>query len=376
MALAPLPHGGRIVQKSSGAYAMALTNASTWGVVVTASDATAAVFPANKAVLVDDLDVALAAAGEDGTLRNVLTSLRTFGKSIGVVVRVVEGADAGATDDNVVAGVATLRLAEQSLGVRPRVIGAPGLDTVEVRSALGLAAVALNGRAYCKSIGDTPAEVYADRQTLGLREVTLLDRDVAIGDTAHFAAAHAIGLRCWLNGTAESYSKTISNVVLPGVTGIVNPRAWDMNSADTEMGLINGADVTGLIMRNGVRFWGNRTCSDDPNFAFESMVLTDQALNDSILEGVFPFIDKPLTPQLAATAVESINLLFDREVRSGRVPGARAYLAEGNTPAELKAGKLRIGKRWMGYAPAEDVIVESWMDDSFLVDFAQLAAAA
>lgn len=63
-------------------------------------------------------------------------------------------------------------------------------------------------------------------------------------------------------------------------------------------------------------------------------------------------------------------------MRSGRVPGARAYLAEGNTPAELKAGKLRIGKRWMGYAPAEDVIVESWMDDSFLVDFAQLAAAA
>lgn len=373
MALAPRPHGARIEQKSSGSVALALTNASIWGIVAVAGDADVAAFPLNTAVLVDDLDAAIADAGENGTLSNVLTSLRTFGKSIGVVVRVAEGEDDADTDDNVVAGIAKLRLAPQTIGVKPRVIGAPGLDTVEVRAALGLAAVALNGRTYCKSIGGTPAEVYADRQTVSGREISLIDGDLKIGDTVHYATAHAIGLRCWLNGTAQGYSKTISNVPLPGVTGIVNPRGWDMNSADTEMGLINGADVTGLILFEGIRFWGNRTCSATPDYAFESAVLTDQALNDSIIVGVFPWIDQPLTPQLAATVIESINLLFDREKRADRIPGARAYLAEGNTPAELKLGKLRIGKKWMFYAPAEDIVVESWMDDSFLVDFRELA---
>jgi phage tail sheath protein FI len=375
MALAPRPHGARIEQKSSGSVALALTNASIWGVVAVAADADAAVFPLNTAVLVDDLDGALADAGENGTLRNVLTSLRTFGKSIGVVVRVAEGEDDADTSVNVVAGIAKLRLAQQSLGVRPRVIGAPGLDDVPVRSALGLSAVTLNGRTFCRSIGATPAEVYADRQTVSGREISLIDDNVTIGNVVHYGTAHAIGLRCYLNKTAQGYSKTISNLPLPGVTGIENPRTWDLNSTDTEMGLINGADVTGLIQRDGIRFWGNRTCSATPDYAFESAVLTDQALNDSIIEGVFPWIDQPLTPQLAATVIESINLLFDREKRAGRIPGARAYLAEGNTPAELKAGRLRIGKRWMFYAPAEDVIVESWMDDTFLVDFAELVAA-
>lgn len=376
MALAPLPHGARIVQKATGSVALRPTDASIWGVVVVAADADSATFPANTAVLVDDLDAALADAGANGTLSNVLTSLRTFGKSVGVVVRVLEGGDEAEIADNVVAGVGRLRQAQQTLGVRPRVIGAPGLDDAAVRAALGLAAVALNGRTYCKSLGQSPAEIHADRQSVSGREISLIDGDLRIGDATHYATAHAIGLRCLLNRTAQGYSRTLSNVPLPGVTGIVNPRAWDLNSAETEMGLINGADVTGLIQRDGIRFWGNRTCSPTPDYAFESAVLTDQALNDAIVEGVFPWIDQPLTPQLAATVIESINLLFDREKRAGRIPGARAYLAEGNTPAELKLGKLRIGKRWMYYAPAEDLIIESWMDDAFLVDFAELAGLA
>lgn len=65
--------------------------------------------------------------------------------------------------------------------------------------------------------------------------------------------------------------------------------------------------MTTLIRRDGFRFWGSRTCSDDPLFAFESYTRTAQVLADTMAEGQMWAIDKPLTPSLARDIVETIS---------------------------------------------------------------------
>ncbi|PZU74153.1 MAG: phage tail protein [Brevundimonas sp.] len=384
MALTPRPHGVRIVEAAAGVLTLTVAATSIWGVVIQSSDAKAATFPLNEPVLVSDLPAAIDDAGVAGTGEITLRAIADFGRSIGVVVRVGEGVGETAADKladrnaKVIAGLQQLQYAEQLLGVKPRIVAAPGLDTQAVAVALGQTAVALNGFAYAASIGATPAEIKTYRDGFGVRELMLIDRDWkalngAGAEVISYAAGRAVGLRAWLDREV-GYHKTISNVAVPGVVGIDQPRAWDFQNAQTEMGLINGADVTGLIRRNGYRYWGNRTCASDPRFAYESAVRTNQVLRDTIADGVFPYIDQPLTAQLAADIIESINAMFRREKLAGRIVGAVAFLAPGNTADQLAAGKLKIGYRFTACAPLEDLEAASEITDEFYADTFNLAA--
>ena len=385
MALTPRRHGVSVTETPLGAVALAVAATSVWGVVAIAADADADLFPIGQAVLVTDVETVAADAGAEGTLGRTLRAIANYGRSIGLVVRVAEGAGeteaeiAADQDAKVIAGLEALRLGEQVTGVRPRILAAPGLDTEPVATALAVLAPKLNAFAYAAALGDTVQEVTTYRGGFGARELMLIDGDFTAFDATasagvvSFATAHAVGLRAQLDREV-GYHKTISNVVLAGVTGIEDPRSWDLQSADTDMGLINGADITGLVQRTGYRFWGNRTCSAEPRFAFESAVRTNQVLRDTIVEGLFPYIDQPIRNSLATDIIESINALFRREIASGRIIGAVAFLAEGNTADQLAAGKLKIGYRFTACAPLEDLGVSVEITDEFYADTFALAA--
>lgn len=376
MALTPRKHGITQTEAPIGAISLDSPGVAAWGVVATAP---AGDFDPGDVILVDDIDAAIEAAGSGGTAGSVLRAVRTFGRSLGVLIVVAEEEETADQIAAVVAGVERLRTAEQVVGLRPRIIAAPGLDTAAATAALAAMAVALNGMAYAAAIGATPAEIQTYRSGYGQRELVLLDGDLTMADPVtgenevSYATAHAVGLRAWLDREV-GYHKTISNVALPGVTGMTVARSWDLNTAETQMGLINGADVTGVIRRNGFRFWGNRTCSSDPQFAFESAVRSKQALDDVCASGLFPYIDQPLRASLARDIVESLNALARREVRAGRLIGCEFFLTDANTRDQLAAGKLRLGRRYTPVAPLEDLGIVSEITDEFYVDFAAQAA--
>lgn len=384
MPITPRKHGVNIIEVKKGSIPRTVVASSIWAVVVSASDADVTTFPAGKAVLVTNPEAALDKAGEAGTAAVTLKAIADCGPSIGVVVRIDEPAGATPAEIEadqtvkVIAALQSIRLAEQTLQVRPRIIAAPGLDDEPVAVALGVLAPKLNGMAYARNDGDTPQEVAAYREKFAVRELMLIDRDFtaprgADVNALSYATARAVGLRAMIDREI-GYHKTISNVPVPGVNGITSPRTWDLNSSDTEMGLINGADTTGLIQRTGFRFWGNRTCSADPRFSFESAVRTNQIIREIIVDALFPYIDQPLTANLAAHLIESINALLRREVLAGRIIGGKAFLAAGNTPDQLSAGKLRLGYRFTDAAPLEDLGVESEITDEFYADTFKLAA--
>lgn len=390
MALSPRRHGVNIVEVTSGRRAIPLVATSIWGLVAVASDADDEAFPLNTPVLITDLDAAIGEAGVLGTLAGSLRAIRDQARSIGVVVRVDEGegedpesiaADQsakviGTSEGGVRTGMQALLDAEATLGVRPRILGAPGLDPQAVATALGVLCRDLRGFGYV-SDGDIDdvADVETYRGNFSDRELMMIHGDFLAFDVAQaeeitsYAVARAMGLRARLD-LEVGYHKTISNVPVSGVTGVTRPVTWDLQSPQTEVGVLNGADCTAIIRRDGFRFWGNRTLSDDPLFAFESAVRTNQVLRDTIAEGVFPFIDMPLTRGLATDIIESINAMLRAEVRAGRLIGAECFLADGNTPDQLAQGKLRIGYRFTFVPPLEDLSVESTITDEFFADFA------
>lgn len=374
-------HGVRHTVLTTGRRAIRVVATSVIGLVAMGADADAGVFPLNTPVALYDLPAAIAEAGEDGTLATALKAIDNQVKTIVVVVRVAKSTDPDAADalaENTaatIAGLDKLLLADQALGVKPRIIGAPGLDApATVAAALATVTDKLNGFAYfdCKSSG-TVAEATAYRDTFGSKRMMAVKGDFYIGEDVSWGVANALGLRAQLDQT-QGIHKTISNVPVAGVTSIANPVTWDLQNPSTEAGVLNAADVTCLIRRSGLRFWGNRTCSEAPEYAFESTVRVESMIQDSIADASFIYIDQPLTPGLARTIVENVAEFGRLLVRSGVLAGFEAYLTEANTPDQLAAGKLRIGYRFTVTPPLEDLGFQAEITNDFLVDFLQLSA--
>ena len=188
--------------------------------------------------------------------------------------------------------------------------------------------------------------------------------------------ATALALRALIDETnPASFTKSISNVAIASVDGIVYPRTWDIEDPNTEVGYLNSHEVTSLIQHEGFRFWGNRTTSDDPRFAFETVTRTAQFLLDTIIEGCFPFVDKPITPILARDIIDSINAKLRAFVARDWLIGASCwYNEEWNNTADLAQGLLYIDYDYTPVPTLENLFLNQRITDRYLVDFSKLIA--
>ncbi|RRZ95798.1 hypothetical protein EGK14_04395 [Erwinia sp. 198] len=151
--------------------------------------------------------------------------------------------------------------------------------------------------------GKTVSDARKYRENFSQREIMIIWPDfIAWNTTANasetaWATARALGLRARIDNDT-GWHKTLSNVGVNGVTGISAGVFWDLQQTGTDADLLNEACVTTLIRKDGFRFWGNRTCSDDPLFAFENYTRTAQVLADTMAEAHMWAVDKPLMPVL------------------------------------------------------------------------------
>lgn len=344
-------------------------------------------FPLNEPVLLTNLYTAIANAGKGGTLRRALTAIVEETKAVVVVVRVEKGDTEQATAANVIGGVdqatgqktgiQAFTAAETKFGVKPRIFGAPDLDTQAVTAALAGIAQQLRGFVYAYAHGcQTKEEARMYRENFGQREVMIIwpnwqAFDVDAEETLPLpAVAKALGHRAKLDNQI-GWHKTLSNMPVNGVTGISKDVSWDLQNPATDAGYLNDADVTTLIRKEGFRFWGSRTCSADPLFAFESYTRTAQVLADTIAEAHFWAVDKPMHPSLVRDIIEGVNAKFRELTRSGYILGGSAWFDEElNSPEVLKSGKLYIDYDYTPVPPLEDLTFQQRITDRYLVDFA------
>lgn len=383
-------HGISIIESATGPRSLRDVSLAVIGIVATASAAVGApttaldaAFPLDTPVLVTDVDAAAGNAGTGGTLRAALEAIGDQTSPILVVVRVAEGetqaeTDAnviGATDGNIYTGLQALLAAQSVLGVRPRILGAPGLDTQEVTTELVVAAKKLRAMVYAAAIGDDVDEVILYRANFGDRELMLIWPDTSLTVSGD-AVARALGLRAMID-ERQGWHKTISNVTIGGVTALSKDVHFDLQDNSTPAGLLNDAQVTTLIRNEGFRFWGNRTCASEtqPEFSFESAVRTSHALQDMIVSALGPFMDQPMTVGLIKDLLETVNAALRQLVVEGRIIGALAYYDPAkNSTVQLAAGRPTISLKYTPAAPLENPIVELINTAEYYEGFAEQLA--
>lgn len=384
-------HGVRVLEINEGTRPIRTVSTAVIGMICTAADADPTVFPLNRPVLLTDVLAASGKAGDLGTLAHSLDAIADQTKPVTVVVRVEEGATEAETTSNVIGGVSpsgqylgmkALLAAQSQLGVKPRILGAPGLDNQAVTSELASIAAKLRAFSYANAWEcETVSDAIAYRENFGARELMLLWPDFVAWDTVANAAApaaavaRALGLRAKLDQEI-GWHKTLSNIPVAGVTGISKDVYWDLQDPNTDAGLLNANEVTTLVRRDGFRFWGSRTCSSDPLFAFENYTRTAQVLADTMAEAHMWANDLPMHPSLVRDIIEGINAKFRDLKGLGLIVDGQAWYDEAvNDKDTLKAGKLRIDYDYCPVPPLEDLTLRQRITDRYLVDFASRITA-
>ncbi|MDH0834039.1 phage tail sheath protein [Acinetobacter johnsonii] len=383
-------HGVRVHELNEGNRPIRTVSTAVIGLIATGSDADATAFPLDKTVLITNIQAAIGNAGTQGTLARSLQAIVDQTNAVVVVVRVDQKTDEaeqttaviGGTVNGKYTGMKALLTAEQHLGVKPRILGAPGLDTAAVTASLGGISEKLRAFNYVSAHGcETKEEAVAYRDAIGSRDTMLiwpdfLGWDTVTSSTQTFeATARALGLRAKIDNDI-GWHKTLSNVPVNGVTGISKDVFWQLQSMDTDAGYLNSNEVTTLIQSNGLRFWGSRTCTDDPLFAFENSTRTAQVLADTMAEGHMWAVDKPLHPSLARDIVEGINAKFRDLKTQGYIIDGECWFDDSvNSKETLKSGRLILDYDYTPVPPLEDLTLRQRITDKYLADFASRMTA-
>ncbi|OAI93059.1 phage tail sheath protein [Pseudomonas putida] len=379
-------HGVRVLEINEGTRPIRTVSTAVVGLVCTADDADPAMFPLDTPVLLTSVQSAIGKAGETGTLAASLQAIADQTQPATVVVRVAKGATDAETTSNLIGtttetgkytGMKALLAAKTRLKVTPRILGVPGLDTLPVATALTAIAQQLRGFAYVSASGcKTKEEAVAYRENFGARETMVIWPDFEQWSTASNATvtapavARALGLRAKIDKDT-GWHKTLSNIPVNGVTGISADVFWDLQNPATDANYLNSNEVTTLINADGFRFWGSRTCTEDPLFAFENYTRTAQVLADTMAEAHMWAMDKPMHPSLVRDIIEGINAKFRELVAGGYLIGGSAwYDEEVNSATTLKAGKLYIDYDYTPVPPLEDLTLRQRITDRYLADFA------
>ncbi|MEE3608172.1 phage tail sheath protein [Avibacterium paragallinarum] len=393
-------HGVRVIEINEGTRTIKTPSTAVIGIVCTANDADAEAYPLNTPVLLTNPLAGIAKAGTQGTLAKTLKAISNQVNTLTVVVRVEqaiaeEGDDSdgekqkaadGKTTANIIGtvtesgqytGLKALLVAQAKLGVKPRILGVPYLDNKEVATELAGIAKKLNAFAYVSAHNCyTKEQAVTYQKNFGQREVMVIHGDFAAFDVTRkrteteSAVANALGLRAYLDKSI-GWHKTISNVVIEGVSGVTRDITFDIQDTSTDANYLNEHKITVPINFNGYRLWGSRTCSDDPLFQFENYTRTAQILRDTIADAHAWAIDKPMTPALIKDIIEGVNAKF-RELKAlGYIVDAKAwYDAEINDKDTLKAGKLYIDYDYTPVPPLENLNFRQRITDRYLADYA------
>lgn len=370
-------HGVRVIEVAEGARPIRTISTGVIGIVGTAPNADPILFPVNTPVLIAGSRFRAAKLDTTGAGKGTLpAAMNAIFDQIGamvVVVRVEEGLDAAATTTNVIGGVdaatgqhkglQALLTAQTVLGIKPRVLGAPGLDNQAVVTELVSIADALRGFAYVSAYGcQTAEQAVTYRVNFASKRLMLIWPDFLGWDTATsssvtlHATARALGLRAKLDEYI-GWHKTLSNMPVNGVTGVSKDVPWDLQDPNTVAGYLNSNEITTLIRQDGFRFWGSRTCSADPLFAFESATRTGDILADTMAEAHLWAIDKPMNKTLIKDLLDGVNAKFRQLKTQGYLIDGQAWIdPQKNDQLSLADGRLLIDYDFTPVPPLENLM--------------------
>lgn len=388
--MADFLHGVRVIEETTGVRPIRTIATAVIGIVATADDANADMFPLDEPVLLTNVADAISKAGTTGTLARSLYAISRQANAMTVVVRVAEDVDEATQMANIIGtyadgkytGAKALLTAQTKLRVTPRILGVPELDTQEVTTEMVGIAQKLRGFLYAHAIGDTKEAASLYEENFAAREIMLIYGDwigfdeVSGTTTTIDSVATALGLRAKIDNDI-GWHKTLSNVAVNGVIGTTHDVSFNLSDPSNDANYLNGNNVTALIHSDGYRYWGNRTASDEPKFMFENYTRTAQVLADTIERAHQWAIDKPLSPGLASDIVDGVDVKLRELTTSGYLLGGASWFdASLNTKETLYSGKMVVPYDYTPVPPLEQLEFIQKITDTYLIDFARRVEAS
>jgi phage tail sheath protein FI len=357
---------------------------SVIGIVGTAPDADTAAFPLDTPVLVAasrteaaKLDTTGAKAG---TLPRALDAILTQVGAAIVVIRVAPGENSEKTATSIIGGIdektgdasgmEALVSAESLLGLRPRILLAPGFsDQKTVADALLSIAARLRAIVLIDGPDTTDAAVMATEDGYRFQfdnsRGYLVDPAVKVrGDDGEDvtipASPFVAGLIAKIDNERGFWWSPSNNAIL-GITGTGRPVDFLLGDENSRANLLNSHDVNTIIRESGFRLWGNRTlASIDRKYTFLPVRRTADMINDSIQKASLAFIDRPINRQLCESIVDTVNEYLRSLIGQGAILGGECWFERENNPnGDLMQGIIRFRYKFQPPTPAEHIIYES-----------------
>lgn len=382
-------HGVEVVEIDNGPRPIRTVRSSIIGLIGTAPDADAAAFPLNTPVLIAGSRIEAAKLGATGTLPAAIDAIFDQAGALVVIVRIEEGADEADTLSNVVGGVDidtgqyegvhAFLGAESVAHVSPRILIAPGFthqrpdgNANPVVSEL----VGISERLRAVIIADAPntndADAITYREDWGSARVYVIDPFVKVWDAANNAAkeepasARVAGLIA-KSDNDRGFWWSPSNQNINGIIGTARPVDFTLGDANARANHLNENEVSTIIRQDGYRLWGNRTCANDPKWAFLSVRRTADILNDSLLRAHLWAVDRNITKTYIEDVTEGVNGYLASLVAMGAILGGRCYAdPELNTPANIQQGKVYFDFDFTPPYPAEHITFRSHLVNDYI----------
>ncbi len=372
-------HGVEVIEIDDGIRPIQTIKSSIIGLIGTAPLADATAFPLNTPVLIPGNPRKAKDLGATGTLKTAIDAIFDHIGAMVVVVRVAEGASEAETISNIVGdvtlktGVHAFLNAESVVKVVPRVLIAPGFTHQRpnneanpvVAELLGIAQ-RLRGVILVDSPNTTPEAAITVREEYGSSRVYVVDPWVKVWDTALNASvvqvpsARVAGIIARTD-RERGFWWSPSNKLINGITGTSRIVDFGLSDPNCEANYLNENEVATIVQKDGFRLWGNRTCSDDPMWAFLSVRRTADMVYESIERAFLWAMDRPFSKQLILDIEESVNSYLRHLQAVGAILGGKAWLDPNlNSPSELMAGKLYIDFDIEPPAPMEHLIFRAY----------------
>lgn len=372
---------------------LANTGASTGAGVLTAlrraqlSGGLDDAFPLNTPVLVAGDQALAAKLGTAGTLPDAMDGIFDQTGAVVVVVRVAQGVDDAATITNVIGGVDSGTGAytgiyaflgsESANGFCPRILCAPGFTSQRSSTANAVVAelVGIAERLRAVIIADGPntsdAAAITYRGDWGSKRVYVVDPAVkvrnSLGDIVDQPASARVAGLIAKSDNERGFWWSPSNQVINGIVGTGRQIDFVLGDANSRANLLNEQEVATIVRQDGYRLWGNRTTSDDPKWAFLSVVRTADMIKDSILRAHLWAVDRNISRNYLSDVAKSVNDYIGSLVAQGALLGGRCYPTPGlNTPASISDGKADFSFDFTPPFPAERITFRSRLVNDYI----------
>lgn len=367
----PYHHGATPHELTEGPVFYRRSDFSSIGMIASTDDADATLFEPFVPTFLTGTD-ALGKAGDTGTLAKALDSIYDqIAPRVLVVPVPATTADAAEMEANVQQAIIELRKAQNMFGFKPRILGAPGLETLAVQQDLVSMADQTRAFFYGLALAESPEDAVAYRANFGTKRGMWIypGFNDAGSEQSIRTIAGALGLRSKVDDE-YGIARCISNLpIQTNVSGLADAIDWDFLDKNTKANYLNENDITTIIKRDGWRFWGVRTASAESEYAFESVVRKGDQLLETITQAQFEIMGNKLVPALTTTLLDEVQRTLDQEKASDELLGGKAWYADGyNDITTLRDGQLHLHYDFTVPPPLEQAHVYAVNTGKYLVN--------